>query len=391
MFLPRSRLYDGSDNYSSQKSYTRTSELLDGQITDGMGEDLRYISGHQSGTSSETDHYYASVKPYCRIISSSQGLRFTKKNGSFLFYNIVGSGVNRYVKLDGDIEKRIYLSKRLMIDYLTDSGIDNNVVFLVYDYNTLLQEEVTRTNNNYLKYSVDINNRMKVLSERENCKFYTEYGVISYAATRKRLFSEDEVLSAFSGYPETVNILDIHDEFIQFFDFNSLDPLIDEERLSQLISAHKSIVDNIKDDGQEIYIGYNTYLYIKGDKTYYVHNDVVSYLLSNFKALYEKQPFDTQYGIRKSVYGSNSHVLDYSGFDESTAPDFKSNVFHSLSSQKNPTLIYRDGNLNYKLLLIDEEVVANANSVNVPSFKKVCRDYDPFRDTNVYRLKVFSK
>lgn len=391
LFLPRSRIYDGeASEYSNSSGCTRTSKILDGQIADDLGEDLRYISGHQSGTSSETDHFSGLFKPYCRIISSSQGLRFTKKNGSFLFYNIVGNGVNRYVKVDPSIEE-IYLSKRLMIDYLTDSNIDDNVDILLYGYITILPEEATITNNNYLKYSVDIDNRMKVLSERENCKSYTGYACSCFTATRKRLFSEDEVLSVFSGYPETVNFVEIYEDFSRFFDFDDRFASYDEERTLQMVSAYKSIVDNIKDDGQEIYIGYDTYLYIKGDKTYYVHDGVVSCLLSNFKTFYEKQPIDTQYLKRKSVYGSNSHVLVNMDIDYSTVPEFESNVFHALLSQINPTLIYRDDNLNYKLLLIDGEVVAKANSVNVPSFKKVCRNYDPFRNTNVYRLKVFSK
>ena len=233
-----------------------------------------------------------------------------------------------------------------MIDYLTDSNIDDNVVILLYDSATNLPEEALRTNNNYLKYSVDINNRMKVLSERENCKSYTNYGFSCYTATRKRLFSEDEVLSVFSGYPETINFNDIYEEFERFFDdINFRTPSSNEERLQQTISAYKSIVDNIKDDGQEIYIGYDTYLYIKGDKTHYVHKGVVSCLLNNFKTFYEKQLIDTQYVKRKSVYGSNSHVLIEMDIDYDTVPEFEPNVFHALSSQKNPTLIYRDDNL----------------------------------------------
>lgn len=317
----------------------------------------------------------------------------------------------------------VTIKKRLK-RYLTDTSDDSSVLNLMitlFDWfqsgenryeSNVVRKTVTQTftDSNIVKYTIDNNvmNISKSVTYNELLfSFYGEAGGLTMmdnlqiVVGKKNSISESEFDSTFSSiitYEELFNkIAEVCGEENIYLNKPALFNIITDMKNKEM--------DELGNVGISIYLNSRDRLSVRGEKLFIEDVDGNSFFLTesdilkgryiastDYLEFVDRVDYETKNTIKIINFNymedirRNSIFKLYGNLNISNAQESSLLVtdeeFHYTKDRSSPYL-------TYKMVFIEKPRGLSANKL--PSFKKVCRDYGPFRDTNVYRLKVYSK
>lgn len=310
--------------------------------------------------------------------------------------------------------------KKKLRQYLTDTSNDDSVLQLITLYESLISEEKdsnfprktitqTFTDSNIVKYT--INNGVMNVSKSVKCNelLFSFYGVngglvlsnhLRYIVGKKNSMSESEFDSAFSSVSTYEELMDkifevCGSENIFLSKPDIIDIIIDMKNSEMVelgnlgISIYLNGCDRLSVRGEKLFIED-----VDGNSFFLAESDILKgrYIpLTNYIEYVDRVDYETKNTIGMISYEYLENILK--------CPIIKLYGNLNISNAQESSLLVTDEELHvifpstqyttYKMVFIEKPKGLSAN--RLPSFKKVCRNYDPFRNTNVYRLKVFSK
>lgn len=308
--------------------------------------------------------------------------------------------------------------KKKLRQYLTDTSDDNSVLQLMSYFDMRMDEQnfsqktviQTFTDSNIVKYTIDsgvMNVNKSVKYNEFLFSFIGSRGGVSMTDNirlivgKKNSMSESEFDSAFSSvstYEELMNkIVEVCGEENIFLSKPDIIDIITDMKNSEMVE-----LGNL---GISIYLNGRDRLSVRGEKVFIEDVDGNSFFLAEsdiFKGRYlpitdcikcvDRVDYETKNTIRTigndvsiEVITRNPIIKKFANLNISNAQESSLLVTDEEYHLAYPSTVYS----TYKMVFIEKPKGLSAN--RLPSFKKVCRNYDPFRDTNVYRLKVFSK
>ena len=310
--------------------------------------------------------------------------------------------------------------KKKLRQYLTDTSDDNSVLQLMTDYDVFmsslnrqnsLRKTVIQTfaDSNIVKYTID-NDVMNVnKSVKYNEFLFSFYGVnggmammdnIRMIVDKKNSISESEFDSAFSSistYSElTEKIAEVFGEENIYLSKPDMIDIITDMKNSEMvelgnlgISIYLNGCDRLSVRGEKLFIED-----VDGNSFFLAESDILKgrYIpLTDYIECDDRVDYET-----KNTIGLFPYIY-YESIKRNPIVKFWGNL--NISNAQESSLLVTDEEFHvifpstqdttYKMVFIEKPKGLSAN--RLPSFKKVCRNYDPFRNTNVYRLKVFSK
>lgn len=312
--------------------------------------------------------------------------------------------------------------KKKLRQYLTDTSDDDSVLQLMTLYEFVISGEKnsnfprktvtqTFTDSNIVKYTID-NNVMNV-NKSVKCNellfsFYSTGGGIAitdhlrFIVGKKNSMSESEFDSTFSSistYEELmekiIKVCGGESIFVSKPDIINIITDMKNNEMVELgnlgISIYLNGHDRLSVRGEKLFIED-----VNGNSFFVAESDILKgrYLpITDYIECVDRVDYETKNTIETIGYDlfesiqRNPIIKLFENLNISNAQESSLLVtneeFHYISSKSSPYY------LTYKMIFVEKPKDLSAN--RLPSFKKVCRNYDPFRDTNVYRLKVFSK
>lgn len=311
--------------------------------------------------------------------------------------------------------------KKKLRQYLTDTSDDGSVLQLMSFYEGIASSEKdlnmfrklliqTFTDSNIVKYTIDngVMNVNKSVKYNELLFSFIFLGngestildYLRYTVDKKNSISESEFDSAFSSvstYDELMEkIVEVcGDENIYCSKPDILDIITDMKNNEMVelgnlgISIYLNGRDRLSVRGEKLFIED-----VDGNSFFIAESDILKgrYIpITDYVECVDRVDYETKktIGIISSDYMKNilrgSIIKFYGNLNISNAQESSLLVTDEELHIEFPRTQY----ITYKMVFIEKPKGLSAN--RIPSFKKVCRNYDPFRDTNVYRLKVFSK
>ena len=309
--------------------------------------------------------------------------------------------------------------KRKLRQYLTDTSDNDSVLQLMTLFDTFISgKEIngfrktviqTFTDSNVVKYTIDndVMNVNKSVKYNELLFYFigTSGGItmtdnFKYIVDKKNSISESEFDSTFSSvstYNELIEkIVEVCGEENIFISKPDIIDIITDMKNSEMvelgnlgISIYLNGRDRLSVRGEKLFIED-----VDGNSSFIAESDILKgrYIpLTDYIECVDRVDYETKktIGIISVDYHENivrSPIVKlYENLNISNAQESSLLVTDEEVHIEFPRTPY----VTYKMVFIEKPKGLYAN--RLPSFKKVCRNYDPFRDTNVYRLKVFSK